>query len=338
MKEIRLLMVINIYRRINNTFLEVELNMQLDELFIEEPEGDKKKDDDKIISMLFDPIYRSMIGSDEGMPLVELLVSVVTDTKLSEVKGKVKHLSKELLKRHYKDMDSHVDVLLDYNNNKIIVEMNSKKIMIDRNYIYLFKVASGTLKVGDTTYKNIRKTVLINFNNTDKSQKNFIDIGYIKNQNNKVMTEIIKVINICIAKVNDKSYNYHDEFEKNMARICRILMTTKASDLKKESAYFMTKEETKNFVNRAKELSSDDEMVTMFDQENMHEIIRNTELEEAQERGIECGIKRGVERGSKEKAVEIAKNLIKIGLSEDQIVESTGLSKEEIEKLKNNID
>ena len=299
--------------------------MQLDELFIEEPKGCKRKDDDKIISMLFDPIYRSMIGSDEGMPLVELLVSVVTDTKLSEIKGKVKHLSKELLKRHYKDMDSHVDVLLDYNNDKIIVEMNSKKIMIDRNYIYLFKVASGTLKVGDTTYKNIRKTVLINFNNTDKSQKNFIDIGFIKNQDNEIMTEIIKVINICIAKVDDKSYNYRNEFEKNMARICRILMATKASDLKKESAYFMTKEETKNFVNRAKELSSDDEMVTMFDQENMHEMIRNTEIEEAQERGVELG--------SKEKAVEIAKNLIKIGLSEDQIVESTGLSKEEIKNL-----
>ena len=110
-------------------------------------------------------------------------------------------------------------------------------------------------------------------------------------------------------------------------------MATKASNLKKESTYFMTKEETKNFVNRAKELSSDDEMVTMFDQENMHEMIRNTELEEAQERGIE----RGIKRGFKEKAVEIAKNLIKIGLSEDQIVESTGLSKEEIEKLKNDL-
>ena len=31
--------------------------MQLDELFIEEPKGGKRKDDDKIISMLFDPIY-----------------------------------------------------------------------------------------------------------------------------------------------------------------------------------------------------------------------------------------------------------------------------------------
>ena len=307
--------------------------MQLDELFIEEPKGGKRKDDDKIISMLFDPIYRSMIGSDEGMPLVELLVSVVTDTKLSEIKGKVKHLSKELLKRHYKDMDSHVDVLLDYNNNKIIVEMNSKKIMIDRNYIYLFKVASGTLKVGDTTYKNIRKTVLINFNNTDKFQKNFIDIGFIKNQDNEIMTEIIKVINICIAKVDDKSYNYRNEFEKNMARICRILMATKASDLKKESAYFMTKEETKNFVNRAKELSSDDEMVTMFDQENMHEMIRNTELEEAQERGIE----RGIKRGFKEKALEIAQNMLKGKMDIKDISKFTGLSIEEIEKLKNNL-
>ena len=65
----------------------------------------------------------------------------------------------------------------------------------------------------------------------------------------------------------------------------------------------MTKEETKNFVNRAKELSSDDEMVTMFDQENMHEMIRNTELEEAQERGIK--------RGFKEKALEIAQNMLK---------------------------
>ena len=333
MKEIRLGLPIYIIRRINKFFLEVELKMQLDELFIEEPKGGKRKDDDKIISMLFDPIYRSMIGSDEGMPLVELLVSVVTDTKLSEIKGKVKHLSKELLKRHYKDMDSHVDVLLDYNNNKIIVEMNSKKIMIDRNYIYLFKVASGTLKVGDTTYKNIRKTVLINFNNTDKSQKNFIDIGFIKNQDNEIMTEIIKVINICIAKVDDKSYNYRNEFEKNMARICRILMATKASDLKKESAYFMTKEETKNFVNRAKELSSDDEMVTMFDQENMHEMIRNTELEEAQERGIE----RGIKRGFKEKALEIAQNMLKGKMDIKDISKFTGLSIEEIEKLKNNL-
>ena len=107
----------------------------MNEIFIKETTGGEK---DGIISMLFDLIYRSILGADEGMPLVEFIVSIIMDKSLDEVKGKVKHLSKELLKKHYKDMDSHVDVLLDYNGVKIIVEMNSKKAMLDRNYIYLF--------------------------------------------------------------------------------------------------------------------------------------------------------------------------------------------------------
>lgn len=302
--------------------------MELNEIFIKETTGDEKKDG--IISMLFDPIYRSMLGSDEGMPLVEFIVSIIMDKNLNEVKGKVKHLSKELLKKHYKDMDSHVDVLLDYNGVKIIVEMNSKKAMLDRNYIYLFKVASGALKSGDTTYSNIKSTILVNFNNTNKSQKNFIDICYLKNQDDETVTKVVKVLNVNIAKALDKRYNCLNEFEKKMAIICRILTATKLSDLKKETDCFMTKEESKNFINRAKELSSDDEMVTMFDQENMHEMIRNTELKEAHESGIE----QGIEQGSKETAIDIAKNMIKIGLTNEQIIETTKLSIAEVDKLR----
>ena len=87
----------------------------------------------------------------------------------------------------------------------------------------------------------------------------------------------------------------------------------------------MSKEESKNFVNRAKELSSDDEMVTMFDQENMHEMIRNTELEEAHDSGVE--------QGSKEKAIQIAKNLIKMDLPDNVISEGVELPIEEIKAL-----
>ena len=48
------------------------------------------------------------------------------------------------------------------------------------------------------------------------------------------------------------------ESEKKMAIICRILTAAKLSDLKKETDCFMTKEKSKNFINRAKELSSED--------------------------------------------------------------------------------
>lgn len=95
----------------------------------------------------------------------------------------------------------------------------------------------------------------------------------------------------------------------------------------------MTKDESKNFVNRARELSSDDEMVTMFDQENMREMIRNTELKEAHESGISTGIEQGKEQGSKEKAIEMAKKCIAKKMDTKTISELTGLSTNTIEEL-----
>lgn len=58
----------------------------------------------------------------------------------------------------------------------------------------------------------------------------------------------------------------------------------------------------------------------------MQEMIRNTELEEATEAGIE--------KGSQEKALENAKNALALGLDIKTISKITGLSMEEIEKLK----
>ena len=51
------------------------------------------------------------------------------------------------------------------------------------------------------------------------------------------------------------------------------------------------------------------------------------------EKGIEKGIKTGIEKGK----IEVAKNLIKMGLTIDQIIDGTGLKKEEIEKLRKEI-
>ena len=54
---------------------------------------------------------------------------------------------------------------------------------------------------------------------------------------------------------------------------------------------------------------------------------------EAREEGIKYGISIGLSQGAHQKAVETAKNLLSIGLSQDQIASVTGLSIEEIKKL-----
>jgi predicted transposase/invertase (TIGR01784 family) len=49
--------------------------------------------------------------------------------------------------------------------------------------------------------------------------------------------------------------------------------------------------------------------------------------------GEERGISIGLSQGAHQKAIETAKNLLSIGLSQNQIAQVTGLSPEEIEKL-----
>ena len=107
---------------------------------------------------------------------------------------------------------------------------------------------------------------------------------------------------------------------------------------------------------RAKELSSDDKYIRLFEngeEDNYKEIVRNTELaearEEAREQGLEQGIEQGLEQGleqgreqgleqgreqgSKSKALDMAKNLKLAGISIDIIAKSSGLSIKEIENL-----
>ena len=85
----------------------------------------------------------------------------------------------------------------------------------------------------------------------------------------------------------------------------------------------MSKKDTEKLVNRAKELSSDDGYIRLFDkEENYKELIRNTELAKVRE------------EGSEERALEIAKSLIKTGLTNEQIVEATKISIEDIKSLR----
>ena len=64
-------------------------------------------------------------------------------------------------------------------------------------------------------------------------------------------------------------------------------------------------------------------------------IIRYETREEGRKEGIAIGEARGKKEGKREKEIEIAKKMLLKNVSIDDIVEFTGLSKEEIESLSN---
>ena len=88
----------------------------------------------------------------------------------------------------------------------------------------------------------------------------------------------------------------------------------------------MSKEEADKLTSRVLELSDDKENIALYTKLTNDEMVFNTRLMNASEEAEE--------RGSQEKALEIAKNFLKMGLTDEQIANGTGLSIEEIESLK----
>ena len=76
-----------------------------------------------------------------------------------------------------------------------------------------------------------------------------------------------------------------------------------------------------DYVKDAKIASISDDIVGLYDKELHEELLRNTELYNAEQKGV------------REKAIETAKNMLKDNLSVDMISKYTGLSKKEINEL-----
>ena len=74
------------------------------------------------------------------------------------------------------------------------------------------------------------------------------------------------------------------------------------------------------------DLNEDENIIGLYDKEQMDEWMHNIDLNEAQTEGLEQGLKN--------KALEIAKNMLQMNMDIDIISKATGLSKKEINDIK----
>ena len=82
-------------------------------------------------------------------------------------------------------------------------------------------------------------------------------------------------------------------------------------------------------MSESEKLWLDDDFGLVYDNEIMQKKMINT----ARSWGYDDGKADGLEEGAKAKEIEIAKNLLNIGTSKEDIIKVTGLSKEELENL-----
>ena len=86
----------------------------------------------------------------------------------------------------------------------------------------------------------------------------------------------------------------------------------------------------KEYIDDSRRASEEDEVIGMYDKELHEERLRKSELREANENGIQ----QGRNEGRNEERVSIAKQMIQKNIDLNIISECTGLSFEELQKLK----
>ncbi len=142
--------------------------------------------------------------------------------------------------------------------------------------------------------------------------------------------ENFKRIHINIEFAKEKYYTKGKEKMTKFEKIAAMLDITSQKDLKdisKGDDDLMAMEKI------ISDLNDDKHMIGLYDKAEMEAWMHKIDREEAEAKGQ----KRGEKRGAKNSALNIAQNMLKANMNVEEIAKLTGLHKNEITKLANNL-
>ena len=284
---------------------------------------------------LLDPkvdfVFKNIFGSPKHPKILIsfLNAALKPKNKITDVEIKGTDLEKQFIDDKY----SRLDVKATTNNNEIInieIQLKNEYNMIQRSLYYLSKMYEEQLGEGED-YSKLNRTVCINILNFKylKTEKFHSAYRLKELESNEELTDIIELHFIEIPKLSK------DSDEKDMLMVWTEFLRDPESE--KVRSLEMSIEEIREAKDELVRMSNDKEQREIY--EMRAKILKDkvSALNEAERKGIEKGLEQGREEGKEEgernKAIEIAKNLLDV-LNDETISLKTGLTIEEITRLR----
>ena len=293
----------------------------------------------QIIPLKQDFMFTQIFNDENYDFVLYQLLSDVLNVNKDSFNNNIKYLNRYLKNFNKKNNLNKVDLLIKYKmftkdgrekEEYTNIEINVFNSMLRRNRVYSNGIDDFSLDLG----VNIDHIVQVNFNFFDTDKLRLVSISQMKDQDNNIDTNwYAMVYNISVKYALNSRYNLIDEREKKVANWCILMNTNDLETFKRKAEEIMGKEDAEKLICRVEELSCDKENIALFTKLSNEEMAFNTRLAEA-ERDAKKRYKDGVEEGSKENALVNAKNAIGLGIDNETISKITGLSVEEIEKIR----
>ena len=201
----------------------------------------------------------------------------------------------------------------------IEIQLSSTKYMAKRSLFYWSKMYLSNIESSEK-YSNLKKCVTINVLDFVNIPINKAHTVYhiMEDETKYRLTDVLELHFLELPKLKDKN------IIKNTDKDNPVLEWMQFINAEREEELIMLAQknkEIKKAVNKLKIVSKDEKKKMIYEAREAELRDINTFTEEAREEGKEEG------------KLEVAKNLIKFGLPIEQIVEITGLIKEQIESL-----
>ena len=278
---------------------------------------------------LLDPkmdfVFKNIFGSEKHP---NILISFLNATlKPKDLITEVEIKNTDLNKGYIEDKFSRLDVKATTSNNEIInieIQLKNEYNMIKRSLYYWSKLYSEQLNEGED-YSLLKRTICINILNFKYLKTRMFHSVYRMKEihTNEELSDIEEIHFIEIPKLEDGS----DEKDMLVAWIEFL----KNPESEKVRSLEMSVDEIREAKDELIKMSNDDTQRELYEMRAKTLRDKISALNEAERKGI----KKGREEGEKNKAIEIAKSLINLGLDKESIAKSTGLDLCEIEKLMN---
>ena len=275
---------------------------------------DKLKEGEKI-SIVADSMFNAMLNNESRKKFSSYLISMILNVSFDEIFNTLEFVNNKLDKNKSIEKNRTVDYLCKINGEYVGIEMNNiySPTRLERNISYANDVYKKNMKTGvPYDYNVIYQVNLNNFNfNNDKTIEEF----EIRNSDGESLTDKIKFFYIYLTNIRKKLYNKDklSELEKFILVMCEESIEL-SKNLGKGNNIM------EDFVDDAI-YASDEEVLDIYDAE----VIKIMEMQDMKRQGYDAG--------ERNKQLEIARNLLNNNVSIDIIINSTGLTKEEISNL-----
>ena len=265
-----------------------------------------------------DLVFKTIFENKKNWDLLKILIEEVIHEEVEIERILLTELNNDKVRIRRKVLD----VVVKTKNDKINIEINSSNYNYfkRRNAAFVFKLYSDSVDTGES-YNDMDRIIQINLSVEQKDAPHFPLIGEYTLHDKKLNRDYIdnfKVYEINITEMARLCYNG----EKEMCLLGMLDMSQKELESIKGDKYMdRLKEEVV-------EVNNDEEMIKLLSEEDEERLYINT----MKEIGKEEGIKEGIATNT----IDMVKKMFKENASIDFISRVSGLSKEEIEKIKEN--